>query len=86
MWSELTSLRWSCFPLLELVSARLGQVATASTSVGSMACVQLSDLLRGRGTPQILAALRKYFPRTFDPPKSEITALAKPTARPRWTR
>jgi hypothetical protein len=65
-------------PLLELASAKLGHIGTAYVSVGSMACVQLSDLIRV-GTPQILDALRKHFPGTFNPPQAEITALANPT-------
>src|SRR5215475_6847670 len=67
-------------PSLALVEAKLGHVATAYVAVGSMACVKLSDLLRIHGTPAILAALRRQFPGTFDPPQAEIMALANPAS------
>jgi hypothetical protein len=65
-------------PLLTQVSAKLGHIATAYVSIGTMACVQLSNLMRV-STPQMLDAMRKHFPGTFNPPQAEITALANPT-------
>jgi len=65
-------------PLLALASARLGRIATASTSVGSMACVRLAALIGMHATPQELAVVRKRLPGTFTPPQAEITALASP--------
>jgi hypothetical protein len=66
-------------PLLALASARLGRIATASTTVGSMACVRLTALIGMHATPEMLAVLRKRLPGTFTPPQAEITALASPT-------
>jgi hypothetical protein len=68
-------------PLLALASARLGRIATASTTVGSAACVRLTALIGPRATPQEVAVLRKRLPGTFTPPQAEITALASPTAK-----
>jgi hypothetical protein len=68
-------------PLLALVSAKLGHIATASISVGPTACVKLSALMGLRATPQMLNAVRKYFPGTFTPPQAEITALASLTGK-----
>jgi hypothetical protein len=68
----------SVTPLLALTAARLGRIATASTVVGSGACVTLADLMGGRGTPMMLAALRKQFTGTFTRPQAEITALDDP--------
>lgn len=66
-------------PLLALASARLGRIATASTTVGSMACVRLTALIGMHATPEMLAVVRKRLPGTFTPPQAEITALASPT-------
>jgi hypothetical protein len=68
----------SVTPLLALAAARLGRIATASIVVGPQACVTLADLLGGRGTPAMLAALRKQFTGTFTQPEAEITALDDP--------
>jgi hypothetical protein len=68
-------------PLLALASARLGRIATASTTVGSVACVRLTALIGLRATPEEVAVVRKRLPGTFTPPQAEITALASPTAK-----
>src|SRR5258708_21143977 len=68
-------------PLLALASARLGRIATASTTVGSVACVRLTALIGLHATPEAVAVLRKRLPGTFTPPQAEITALASPTAK-----
>lgn len=65
-------------PLLALASARLGRIATASASVGSMACVRLTALIGLHATPEELAVVRKRLPGRFTPPQAEITALASP--------
>jgi hypothetical protein len=69
----------SVTPLLALAAARLDRIATASI-VGSGACITLAGLLGGKGTPLMLAALRKQFPGTFTRPQAEITALGDPAA------
>jgi hypothetical protein len=68
-------------PLLALASARLGRIATASTAVGSVACVGLTALIGLRATPEAVAVVRKRLPGTFTPPQAEITALPSPTAK-----
>jgi hypothetical protein len=68
-------------PLLALASARLGRITTASTTVGSAACVRLTALLGMHATPEAVAVLRKRLPGRFTPPQAEITALASPTAK-----
>jgi hypothetical protein len=68
----------SVTPLLAMAALRVGHIATASVVVGSGACVTLEDLLRGRGSPAMLAALRKQFKGTFTRPQAEITAIGDP--------
>jgi len=68
-------------PLLALASARLGRIATASTTVGSVACVRLTALIGLHATPEAVAVVRKRLPGRFTPPQAEITALASPTAK-----
>lgn len=61
--------------LLTVAGARLGRIATASTAVGSVACVKLTNLIRVP-TPAIVADVRKMFHGIFTPPRAEITAMA----------
>jgi len=68
-------------PLLAQASARLGRIATASTTVGSVACVRLTALFGLHATPEAVAVMRKRLPGKFTPPQAEITALASPTAK-----
>jgi hypothetical protein len=67
-------------PLLALASTRLGRIATASTAVGSAACVSPANLVGKQPTPLMLAAVRKQFTGTFTRPQAEIIALANPAA------
>src|SRR5215469_692651 len=68
----------SVTPLLAMAALKVGHVATASVVVGSGACVTLEELLRGRGSPMMLANLRKQFKGTFTHPQAEITAIGDP--------
>lgn len=70
----------SVAPLLALAAAKLSRIATASLVVGKPACVTLEELLRGRGTPAMLALLRKRLKGTFTRPQAEIAALESPAA------
>lgn len=66
-------------PLLTSAQAKLGDVATAATAVGTSACLPLANAVGHNVTPAALATIRKRLPGTFTHPQAELTALAHPT-------